>query len=180
MDDREILRDRQVEIVQRWIAREEPRRLVSAAARLRRREAVRMLPLAEGIAGVSLARVAGEGDARVRVAVGAGQVGGADAGNREVDRVGPAARPAIDARQLPVVRDETEPFVLGCPRRLVDRLDSDVMRPIVVQQGVIEMSRLLRGEIRHARGKIGAVDPLGLAPHPEAGQHESALEPAAD
>ena len=53
------------------------------------------------------------------------------------------------------------------------------MRPIVVQQSVIEMSRLFLGEVRHARGKVCAVDALGLAPHPEAGQHEAALEPAA-
>ena len=52
---------------------------------------------------VADARIAGQDDARVRIAVGAGQVRGADAGDRVADRVRPAARPAVDARELPVV-----------------------------------------------------------------------------
>ena len=53
------------------------------------------------------------------------------------------------------------------------------MRPVEVQQGVVEVPRLLRSEIRHAGGKVSAVDALRFAPHPEAGHHEPALEPAA-
>ena len=40
--DAEVLRDRQVEIVERRFAREEPWRFVTLAARLRRREALRV------------------------------------------------------------------------------------------------------------------------------------------
>src|SRR5438132_14331948 len=45
MRNRDIFRDRQVEIVERWITREEPRCFVAIAARLRRSEALRVAEL---------------------------------------------------------------------------------------------------------------------------------------
>ena len=170
----EVLRYRQVEIVERWVTGEEPRCFVALAARLRRREALRVGELPVRIAAVTDARVAGQGDPRVRVAVGAGQVRGADAGDREVDRIRPAARPPVDARELPVVHQETQAFAARHGRCLVDGVDREVVRPVVVHQPVVERSGLLLAQIRHACGTVGAVDPLRLAPHPEAGHHEPA------
>src|SRR5262249_42933351 len=96
MRNQEVFRYRQVEVVERRLAGEEPRGFVAIAARLRRREALRVGELLVRIAAVTDARVARQGDSRVRSVV-AGQVRGADAGNREADRIRPAARPPVDA-----------------------------------------------------------------------------------
>ena len=149
---REVFRDRQVDIVERRVTGEEPRCFVAIAARLRRREARRVGELPVRIAAVTHAGVARQDDPRVRIAVGAGQVRGADAGDREVDRIRPAARPPVDARELPVVRQDTQSLVARHGRCLVDGVDREVVRPVVVQQPVVERPGLLVAQIRHAGG----------------------------
>ena len=78
-----------------------------------------------------------------------GQVPGADAGNREVDGVGAAARPSVDARDLPVVDQESQRSARRRDRCLVDGVDREVVRPVVVHQRVVEAPGLFLAQIRH-------------------------------
>ena len=130
-DDAEVLREREIHVVDRRRSDEEPCRFGAVAARLRRCEA-RRVELLVWVAAPAATRVAREHDARVGIAVSTREVGGTDVRDVEVHGVRPAARPSIDTGDLPVVRDDAE-RTAGELRYLVDEVDDEVVRAVVVQ-----------------------------------------------
>ena len=131
LEDSDFLRQREIDVVDRRTADEEACRFIAVAARLRRSKA-RRLELLVRVAAPSAPRVAREDDSGVWIAVGAGEVRGIDVRDAEVHRVRPAAHPSIDARNLPVVHGHTE-RTAGESRYLVDEVDDEVVRPIIIQ-----------------------------------------------
>src|SRR5207247_622303 len=83
----------------------------------------------------------------------------------------PAARPAVDARDLPVVGQDAERAArdLG---RLVDEVDHEVVRTVLGRVRVVGPADLRVADVRPSRGEVVVVDGQRLAPHVERREHE--------
>ena len=95
----------------------------------------------------------------------------------KADVIRPAAQPLVGSRELPVVDHVAERPVVREAPQLVDRVEQDVVRTVVVDQPVVEPSRFFLAQVRHAVRVIVIADAERLAPDPEAGETEAAVEP---